>query len=349
MKKPQRLLIIFFLIIASSSFSQKLKKADRVIAENIQAHVNYLSDDRLKGRIAGTDGEHIADEYIITHFKKSGCKPMGDSSYWIQKFMIADGKEIVNTSHLSINGKELALHTDYFPFAFSASKKAEANVAMELAETGVPWFIDLKELMDNGDTAKTKDTSALIVMRAARAASKGATALIVYNNSAIQDLGYNPMAPFETAKIPVVYIMGNAAKKHLQKESASLDVKMNISLKDRFRNGCNVLGYADNAADSTVVATAHLDNERDVAALIELSRLLRNKQFRSSNYLFVVYSGEKKGADGINYFNNHPVFNLQKVNYTLNLDTMQDKGLPAVKKSIAAINALRTHETKTRP
>jgi Zn-dependent M28 family amino/carboxypeptidase len=120
-------------------------------------------------------------------------------------------------------------------------------------------------------------------------------------------------------------------------------------MKDRIRGSCNVVGYADNAAGSTVVATAHLDDDSDVAALLELAKLLKNKQYRTSNYLFVVYSGEKKGADGINYFNSHPAFNLQKVSYTLNMDTIQNKGLPAVKQSILAINALRTHETKTRP
>ena len=349
MKKLPGLLILFFLINTSYSFSQKLKKADRTVAENIQMHVDFLTGEKSKAIPAGSPGEKLADDYIISRLQKTGYKPMGDNNSWLQKFIIPDGKEILPSSHFSINGKELTLHNDYFPFAFSASKKAEANVALELAENGVPWFVDLKELFDNDAAGKSKDTSVLISERAKRAASKGATALIVYNKSFPRDLVFNGMDSLKTAAIPVVYITGPAVKKHLSKELTQIDVKMNISMKDRTHTGYNITGYADNAADSTVVAAAHLDNEMDVASLLELSRLLKGKQYRSSNYLILVYPGERKGADGINYFNVHPVINLQKVNYFLLLDTMQQKGLPGVKESIDAINALRTHEAKTRP
>jgi hypothetical protein len=39
---------------------------------------------------------------------------------------------------------------------------------------------------------------------------------------------------------------------------------------------------------------------------------------------------------------------LQKVNYSIHLDMIENKGLPAVKQSIEAINVLRIHEIKTR-
>jgi hypothetical protein len=347
MKSPRLLLIIFFFTSSASSFSQKLKKADRITAANVESHVNYLSDEKLKGRTAGSEGERIAEEYIVRQFQKTGCKPMGDSSNWFQKFNINDGKEIAATSRFLINGRELKLYTDYFPFSFSASKKTEAAVSMELAENGVPWFVELKDLLDNEDGTPTKDTSALISSKATHAASKGATALIVYNNSELKDLQFNAKDAVQTAKIPVVYINKPAQRKHLSRES--IDVKLNIQLKDKSRIGSNVLGYSDNHADSTILIGAHLDAEKDVAALLELSRLLKGRPYKSWNYLFTVYSGEKNGADGINYFNDHPVINLQKVNYTLNLDTVESKGLPAVKQSILAINALRSHETKTRP
>jgi aminopeptidase YwaD len=328
MKKPLRLFIIFFLILTSPAFSQNLKKADRIIAENFQSHINYLSDERLKSRMASQEGVSQAEEYIIGQFKKTGYKPMGDSSSWLQKFNIPDGREITAASHLSINGKELVLHADYFPFAFSASKKAEASVAMDLAENGVPWFADLKELLDKEPGTKARDTSVLISEKATRAAAKGATA--------------------GKASIPVVYITKTALKKYLAKESSSMDIRLNVEMKDRIRNGYNVIGYSDNKADSTVITMAHLDEEKDVAALLELSRLLKSRQYRALNYLFIIYSGERKDANGIKYFNDHPAINLQKVNYSIHLDMIENKGLPAVKQSIEAINVLRIHEIKTR-
>jgi aminopeptidase YwaD len=348
MKKPQRLLFIFFLIVASSSFSQKLKKADRIIAENIQLHITRLSGDGVK-MPAGVHSEPPAYEYLISQLKKNGCKPVGDSSTYFQKFKISDGKEINAATQLSINGKGLILHTEYFPFAFSASKEAEASVAKELAENGVPWFADLKELLDNDERTTAKDTTALIRARAKRAASKGATALVVFNGSAMNDLVFNSLDTSVPATIPVLYVARSAGKKYLPKESSLLDIKLNVSLRERRLDGYNIAGYLNNGADSIVITSAGMGNEKDVAELIELSKLLRNKQYRGSNYLFIVYPSEKKGAGGINYFNDHPVIDLQHVNYKLNLDSLADKGLPAVKQSIDAINALRTHEAKARP
>jgi aminopeptidase YwaD len=348
MEKPRRLLIIFFLVVASTSFSQKLKKGDRIIAENCQTHVNFLSDDKLKGRVAGSEGEQIADQYIAGQFRKSGCKPKGDGSSWFQQFSIPDGRDIASSA-LSVNGKPLLLHTDYFPFAFSASKTAEASVAMALAENGVPWFADLKELLEGSGDSLAKDTSGLISEKARKAALKGATALIVYNSSAINDLAFNSMDAVAPASIPVLYVTKAALKKHLSKETSAVDVKLSVEMKERKRNGINVIGYSDNGADSTVITSAHLDDANDVAALLELSRLVKGKPYRTSNYLFVVFPGENKGADGHKYFYDHPVINLQRVNYSLNLDTVQTKGLPAVKQSIASINAVRIHETTTRP
>ena len=349
MENPRSLLIIFFLIINSPSFSQKLKKADRRIAENIQIHVNYLSGDKVNGRVAGSEGEKSALEYIIGQFKKTGYAPAGDGSSWLQKFNIPAGREIAPATRFFINGKELILYTDFFPFPFSASNKAEASVAMELAENGVPWFVDLKELLDNEEGTQAKDTSVLIRTRAERAAAKGATALIVYNTSQIPDLVFNSKDSVETSKIPVLYLTGPAMKKHLSKASALLDIKLNIVMNDKVIKGYNVAAYSDNAADSTVMTTADLDDEKGVAALLELSRLLKNNQYRSLNFLFVVYPGGGKGAYGNKYFIDHPVLNLQKVSYAINLDTTAHKGLPAVKQSIVSINALRRHETKTRP
>jgi len=348
MKKPLRLFILFFLIITFPAFSQNLKKADRIIAENFQSHINYLSDESLKSRMASQEGVSQAEEYIIGQFKKTGYKPMGDSSSWLQKFNIPDGREIAAVSHLSINGKELVLHADYFPFAFSASKKAEASVAMDLAENGVPWFADLKELLDKEPGTKARDTSVLISKKATRAAAKGATALIIFNASSISDLVYNSMDTAGKASIPVLYITKSAVQKYLAKGSSSMDIRLNVEMKDRIRNGYNVIGYSDNKADSTVITMAHLDEEKDVAALLELSRLLKSRQYRSLNYLFIIYSGERKDANGIKYFNDHPAINLQKVNYSIHLDMIENKGLPAVKQSIAAINVLRIHEIKTR-
>ncbi len=338
MIKLHRLLIGFLLIISSSAFSQKSKKADRALAENIQAHINSLGNPEARGTAA--EGERFADNYLIGQLKKNGCQPMGDSNSWTQKFNIAAGKKIGKLSSLSINGKSLALERDFFPFAFSGSSQVEATVIMALAEPGE--FVDLKDLLDdNDDSARIKDTSYIVSARARRAESKGATALVVYNNSIIRDISFNGLDTIREAKIPVVYISNPGVKKYFGRNPSSLDVKMNIVINNRFLDGTNIIGYQDNHARQSVMITAQPDNKNDVAALLELSRLLKARAYRSFNYLYIIYSAENKGAEGTNYFNQHPVINLQQVNYTLDLDKMQEKGAPAVKQGVVAINALK--------
>ena len=344
MKSPRSLLIIICLLIAFSSYSQRLKKADRNTVANLQSHVNFFSK---LDRTAGSEGERLANDYLIGQFQKTGYKPISDSSRWIQKFNIHDGKEISSPTAFLINGKELKLHSDFFPFAFSASEITESSVSPDLAEKGVPWFIDLKDLLDIQEHNQLTDTAALIAARASRAANKGATALIIYNSSPLPDLSFKKLDLIKPASIPVVYLTKSAWKKYITKES--LDVKLNIQLKDINRTGNNVLGYADNKADSTVIIAASMGNEKEVAALMELARLVKNNHYKSWNFLFIVYSAERSGADGINYFNQYPVVNLQKVLWRTNLDTVEPKGLPTVQQSILAINALSRHATKTRP
>src|SRR5687767_9869363 len=109
-----RLLIV--LVFASfSSVGQKLKKADKVMITNLQAHIAYLADDKLEGRRAGSKGEKLAREYISNQFQKAGLEPKGEQG-WLQPFEIYDGKQINPSTLLFINDRELKLNDEYFPF-----------------------------------------------------------------------------------------------------------------------------------------------------------------------------------------------------------------------------------------
>lgn len=334
-------LLTLSLFLSLNVFSQRLKKADRAIVANIQAHLNHLTARQMKGRAAGSDGELLAGEYISKQFARSGLKPKGDSSGWYQKFEIYDGKIVLESTQLTINENKLRLFHDYFPFAFSANKNAEAAVAIALAENGVPWFKDLKEITDSQDSTK-KDTAKAIREKAIAAAQKGATALIIYNSSSDTDLVYDKYDQSAAVSIPVIYIRNEAFKKYCTDESEIMDVSLNVAMQTKRRMGNNVIGFADNKADSTVITTARLNKETDVAALMEIARLLRPSQLKNKNYLFIAYSGEKEGTDGSNYFKQHPIVNLQQVNYAVDLDTVtianeNPKGLHLVKRGVELI------------
>lgn len=54
--------------------------------QNLKKHVEFLADDQLEGRLAGSKGEQKAAQYIQKHFRKYGLKPLPNLKSFIQAF-----------------------------------------------------------------------------------------------------------------------------------------------------------------------------------------------------------------------------------------------------------------------
>jgi hypothetical protein len=50
----------------------------------LEAHVRYLADDRLRGRLPGTPGYQLAVDYVTAQFKQVGVAPAGDKGGYTQ-------------------------------------------------------------------------------------------------------------------------------------------------------------------------------------------------------------------------------------------------------------------------
>ena len=339
---------IFWFALFTTQFAvaQKLKKADKVIVTNLQTHIGYLADDKLEGRRTGTAGEKLAYEYISNEFKKNGLIAKGDKGSFVQEFEVNEGKQINPSTHFIINGFDLELENEYFPFIFSANAALEAAPSMALKESGTVWFWDIKEKLEENKTNPHFDLTDAIKTKVNDVAIKGATGLIIYNTSAItDDLKFEPKAKTETLKIPVVYVTSTIKKKYLYDETAMLDIKLKVDIGDKKRMGHNVVGYIDNAAANTIILGAHYDhlgcgedhnslysgatpqihngaddNASGTAALIELTKLLKASKFKNNNYLFVSFSGEELGLFGSKFFTEHSPVNLTTANYMINMD-----------------------------
>ncbi|HEV3249629.1 MAG TPA: M20/M25/M40 family metallo-hydrolase [Puia sp.] len=329
-----------------SGFSQKLKKADRTILANLEIEIHYLSDDKLEGRRAGTKGEKLASDFIIGEFQKLNLQPKAENNKWLQPFEINEGKQINQPTHFLVNNREFELEKDYFPLTFSATKNVEGMLAIALQESGVPWFVDLREIFETNQNNPHFDISGTLHAKVKECARKGATAVIFYNSSATEDnIAFDPKDRSEIASIPVIYVSKEAKKKYLKDESASLEVKINVDIIEKKRTGNNVLGFYNNGASTTVVIGAHYDhlgygedgnslyrgpgkmihhgaddNASGVAAMIELAKLLKQSRLRNNNYLFIAFSGEELGLFGSKFFTEHPTANLASINYMINMD-----------------------------
>lgn len=334
--------LLALIFVSQLGLSQKLKKSDQVTFNNLKDHIHYLADDKLEGRRAGTPGEKLAMDYIAGQFKQIGLQPKGTDGFF-QPFDINEGKQINPDTHFSINGQELKLNDDYFPFVYSPNVNIDASPAISVQEAGMPWFINLKDVLEENGSNPHFDLNNYIHQQANDLKKKGATALVFYNTSSKDDdLKFDVKDRSETTAIPAIYV---TAKKYFKDPSASLDVKLKIDISEKKRIGHNVIGFIDNGAASTVVVGAHFDhlgygedgntmlrtnehviyngaddNASGTAAVIELARLLKNSKLNKSNYLFIAFSGEELGLFGSKYFVENPTIGLNNINYMINMD-----------------------------
>src|SRR5688572_16345243 len=336
---------VLLVFIISCTTTKKISRSDVQTQENLQDHIQYLSDDKLEGRRAGSPGERLAMEYISNQFRAIGLIPKGTDNYY-QPFEINDGKRIDSATQFFINGTALQTGKDYFPFPFTASKMIEATPSLSLQEADMPWFIDLGEVMEENKNNPHFDLVDYIRSNSKKAIDRHATAVILYNSSGFDDkLIFDPRDRTETVTVPVLYVTKDAAKKYFADKGATLGIKLRTAIAAKTRTGNNVIGYIDNGAANTVVLGAHFDhlgygedgnsmvrtgeraihngaddNASGTAALIELARKLRSSSAKNQNYQFIAFSGEEIGLFGSKYFTEHATIDLKSINYMINMD-----------------------------
>ena len=339
-------LFIPLLLLSTFVSAQKLKKADKEIVQYLQQQVGYLSSDELKGRRAGDQGEILAAEFIALKFKEIGLIPKGDNATFFQHFTISDGKELSKDTDLRLNGKMLKAGVDFFPLSNSPAASINAESSPSLNEKGQPWMVDLAEAILENKENPHFDVANLLSGKMFKAKEKGASAVIFFNSSSLDDkIKFDPKDRTEMAPLPAVYINTNAQKQHFPDVSSSYQISANLLITPKIRNSRNVIGYLDNNAVYTIVIGAHFDhlgygedgnsmirtgepgihngaddNASGTSSMIELAFLLKNSKAKQFNYLFIAFSAEELGLNGSKYFVEHPTVPLNSINYMINLD-----------------------------
>lgn len=317
-------------------------KANAQLISNLTAHIQYLASDSLEGRRTGTKGEQLALQYIVQAYTQAGIEPKGTDGY-IQPFTIDEGKKISEKTYLSINGTTLKLNEAFFPLAYSKNAAIKATQAIALREKGQPWFLDLKDELEAQKNNPHFDIEDYYKKQIETFVSKGASAVIMYNSSTINDnVLFNKNDKTTAASVPVIYIKSAAAKEIFKDKAASLVIEGNILIESSIRNSNNVVAYINNNAPTTIVLGAHYDhlgfgedknaldalyevhngaddNASGTAALIELAKLLKNSKAKNNNYLFINFSGEELGLFGSKYWVEKPTVN-NTINYMINMD-----------------------------
>ena len=209
----------------------------------------------------------------------------------------------------------------------------------------MPWFWDIKDILEKNKNNPHFDIEEEIKNKALDFAAKGASAVIIYNsNIKDEDLSFDGKEKIQSIKIPVVFITKEATKKFLTDKTSNYDITLKVAIGDKKRIGHNVSGFINNGAAYTIIIGAHYDhlgygedhnslwsgtpaihngaddNASGTAAVIELARMLKNSKLKNNNYLFICFSGEELGLFGSKYFTEHPTVDINSANYMINSD-----------------------------
>lgn len=337
--------LLLLLFISEFAVGQKLKKQDKIIINNLKTEIGYLASDKLEGRRTGTPGEKLAYEYLSAQFNSIGLIPKGDNNTFLQGFEVNEGKQILPGTHLMLNGNSLKVGDDYFPFVFSSNGRIKTETSPAFREKGMPWFLDIKESVEENKNNPHYDPEEFIRSKAIEFENKGATACIVYNSGVTDDgLKFDGKSKTPIIKIPVIFLSHEIAKKYLNDISVNLKVDLVSDLGEKKRTGHNVIGYIDNGAAYTIVLGGHFDhlgygedhnslwtgkpeihngaddNASGTATVLELAKILKKSNLKKSNFLFICFSGEELGLFGSKYFTEKPTIPLDNINYMINCD-----------------------------
>lgn len=338
----------FFLVllfVPTIVIAQKWKKYDKTAEGKLKEYIAYLADDKLEGRRAGSSGEEMAANFIASTFASIGLTAKGTDQYF-QPFTIDEGRRIRQSTFFEVGGKTMIAGTDFYPLGFSPdSKTIEAASSVAVSERGLPWFIDLQEGYEANKENPHFDIEEWIRTKTKYAASKGATAVLLYHSGSTEEMVYNGKDKSEKTALPVVYIKRQAFEKYFSDKEATYDYKFRIETEANVRNSKNVVGYINNNAATTVVIGAHFDhlgfgedgnsmlrtgekfihngaddNASGTAGLLLLAEVIKKEKIKNHNFLFIAFSAEELGLMGSKYFVEHPTIDLSTISYMINMD-----------------------------
>jgi Tol biopolymer transport system component len=207
-------------------------------AEDMKQHVTYLASDELDGRLTGTEGEHLATQYVADVFGKLGLAAFGDKNSWFDEFDFTAGVALGEGNTLTLNDKPFVADKDWRPLTFSQQgdiapsgvvfagygietpdeatgddgKKIEAYSSYAHLEVKDKWVMVLRYLPEGIDSKRRNELNRYTSLRnkAMNVRTRGARGLIIVsgpNSKVVEQLV--PMqfdASLATSGIPAISI-----------------------------------------------------------------------------------------------------------------------------------------------
>lgn len=284
---------------------------------------NQLSSETFKGRGFVKNGDKIAANFIKSQLDSLDVKSFNADFY--QNFKIS-----VNTFpdsiFLSVNGQQLVPGQDYLIDMQSKTCKGKFDIVnINLSEFEYRKKNLKKKFVHLIDDVKTKKSKDIIngIMT---------DNLLKAGGYIIKDEKLTHEASKYQKKTMIIHL--KTGKIALPLKTLEIDATNHFYKKYTTQN---IIGYVEGNVDSFIVFSAHYDhlgmlgkqatfngandNASGCAMVLTLADYfvhLKNKPHYSVCFLF--FSAEEEGILGSYYFVEHPIFELEKIKFLINLD-----------------------------
>lgn len=217
--KKYLLAICSFIALCTSAqnitISKDIKKAmDGIDTNTIRSHIAYLADDKLKGRLPGTEGYQMAVDYVIGQFKKIGVTPAGDAGGYTQKLIIRKST-VNNNSAVAVlkdksgNIDSLTFVRDFIPSPHPMDERSFAEGQIVFVGYGIEipgGYSDYKGIDVKGKIIVVVSgvPDGLHSTTSAHYSNAGTKAGIAFEKGALGVISVNPMVRPSTNMTPTI-------------------------------------------------------------------------------------------------------------------------------------------------
>jgi len=110
-------------------------------ALTIRSHVEFLADDLLEGREAGTRGHDIAARYVASQFARSGLLPAGDAGGFLQRLRLRATRLLPDAAEFELAGpgepQRYSYGADFVPLPSRDAGSTDASAEIVYAGHGI--------------------------------------------------------------------------------------------------------------------------------------------------------------------------------------------------------------------
>jgi len=143
---------------------------DPLLQQRLQAHLEFLADDLLRGRQPGTDGYNIAAAYVASQFRQLGLQPAGENGGFYQPVPLRSALQLAGSARLAVlrdgASHPLKFVDQFYTGPSEAHTQSDITAPMVFAGYG----IDAPEL-DYDDYADIDATGKVVVILGGQPAS----------------------------------------------------------------------------------------------------------------------------------------------------------------------------------